>query len=286
MIAARSLLPTLLFTVLALTAFAANSILCRLALGEHSIDAASFTVIRLVSGVIALWLIVALRRGGAPVSQQGGWRAAFLLFLYAAAFSFAYLTLDAGVGALILFGTVQFTMILVSLYRGERLSPLEWAGVLLAFSGFVYLVSPGLSAPSFSGFILMTVAGVGWGGYTLLGRASSQPLLDTTANFTRALPFAIVLAPLILYQADVAKSGVVLAILSGAAASGVGYAIWYRALTGLSTTQAAVFQLLVPVIAALGGVIFLGEIVSLRFALAGLLILGGIALVIVGRSRP
>jgi len=283
-IAAPSFLVTLFFTCVALTAFAANSVLCRFALGEHSIDAASFTVVRLVSGIITLWIIVALRRANASVSKQGSWRAALMLFLYAATFSFAYLTLDAGVGALILFGTVQLTMIFVALYRGERLSSLEWIGVLLAFGGFVYLVLPGLSTPSFMGFMLMTAAGVAWGGYTLLGRGSRQPLLDTTANFSRTMPFVMLLVPVMFYQAHATTLGIVLAILSGAAASGVGYAIWYRALTGLSATQAAVFQLLVPVIAAAGGVLFMAEIISLRLILSGLMILGGIALVIAGRS--
>lgn len=276
---------TLLFTVVALIAFAANAVLCRLALGEQSIDAASFTIIRLTSGVVALGLILSLRGSGSAILRHGSWRGAFSLFLYAAAFSFAYLSLTTGTGALILFGSVQLTMILVSLYRGERLHAMEWSGVVLAFVGFFWLVLPGVAAPSPLGFALMTVAGIAWGAYTLLGRGSTRPLSDTAANFLRTLPLVALLVPIVLWHGHLTTQGVILAISSGAIASGVGYAIWYRALTGLNSTLAAVVQLSVPVIAAVGGVVFVAETISFRLALSTLMILGGIALAIGGRSR-
>lgn len=279
-----SLVTTCVFTAFALTAFAANTILCRLALGQHSIDAASFTVIRLASGILALWLIVALRGAHRHAHKQGSWLGASMLFLYAICFSYAYLTLETGTGALILFGAVQLTMILVSLYRGETLHATEWSGVTLAFVGFVYLVLPGVAAPSLMGFALMTLAGIAWGVYTLVGKGSKQPLLDTTANFTRTLPLLAIPVLFMLQHTQVTAHGALLAMVSGAIASGMGYAIWYRALTGLSGTQAAVLQLAVPVIAACGGIVFMAEQVSVRLILSGLLILGGIGMVIAGRS--
>lgn len=276
---------TILFTSLALVAFAANSVLCRLALGEQSIDAAGFTIVRLTSGAVVLGLILAFRRSDFAFKRHGSWRAAFMLFLYAASFSFAYLTLATGTGALILFGSVQLTMILISLYRGDRPGWLEWTGIVLAFGGFVWLVLPGVSTPSPLGFGLMTIAGIAWGAYTLLGRGSRRPLLDTAANFLRTVPLAAILVPIVLWHGHLTGQGMILAVSSGALASGVGYAIWYRALAGLSSTLAAVVQLAVPVIAAAGGVVFVAETISLRLALSTLVILGGIALVIGGRSR-
>lgn len=268
-----------------MVAFAANSVLCRLALGEQQIDATSFTVIRLTSGAVVLFLLCTVKRTGPILRGKGSWFGALMLFLYAATFSFAYLSLDTGTGALILFGTVQLVMIFYSLYKGEYLHALEWGGVLLASAGLVYLVLPGVSQPSLQGFLLMLVAGIGWGAYSLLGRGSSQPLLDTGANFIRTLPLVLLLGLAMLNHVDLTSRGVWLAILSGAIASGMGYALWYRALSGLTATQAAVFQLSVPVIAAVGGVIFMGEAVSLRLTLASLMILGGIALVITGRAK-
>lgn len=283
----------LLFTALALIAFAANSVLCRLALGTASIDAASFTAVRLLSGALMLYVLLVL--GGsarAPGAHQGGgsWAAGALLFLYAICFSFAYLSLDTGTGALILFGSVQISMIVLSLLGGQRLRAREWLGIVIAFGGLVYLVSPGVSAPSWSGFLLMATAGIAWGGYTLKGRASRDPLRDTTYNFIRSVPWVLIAFAAALFIGGArflhaSATGVVLAVLSGAIASGIGYTIWYLALRGLGATQAAVVQLSVPVIAALGGVLFVGEAVTQRLMIATLLILGGILLVIVTHRR-
>ncbi|WP_299195462.1 DMT family transporter [uncultured Amphritea sp.] len=286
----RPLLSTFIFTGFALLAFAGNSVLCRLALGEQSIDAGSFTVIRLISGIVSLLLLWYLTGGhktapGKQKAGRGSWSAALMLFIYALGFSYAYISLDTGTGALILFGAVQITMILVSLVRGTRLLWVEWLGLVLAFSGFVYLLLPVLNTPSLWGFILMTTAGMAWGIYTLIGRGSVNPLADTYFNFFRTLPLVILtlMFTLALGNAVLTVDGVLLAIVSGAVASGIGYAVWYRALSGLTAVQAAVLQLLVPVIAAAGGVVFTREVISVRLLIAALLVLGGILLVVVGR---
>jgi drug/metabolite transporter (DMT)-like permease len=277
-----SLLKTILFTGIALIAFAANSVLCRLALGDNTIDASSFTVIRLLSGAIVLFAILRFSNKSKPQSNNS-WLAASMLFLYAVTFSFAYITLDTGTGALILFGSVQITLIFLALMSGNRLLIIEWAGVLIAFAGFVYLILPGVSTPSLLGFTLMTIAGVAWGIYTLKGKGSANPLADTATNFIRTIPFLILLALFTFQHAQLSMEGIVLAILSGAIASGIGYSIWYAALAGLSTTQAAVVQLLVPVIAALGGIVFVSETITLRLFFSAIMVLGGIFLVVVGR---
>lgn len=272
-------------TLLALVAFASNSILCRLALGGGFIDAASFTTIRLLSGIAVLVLLASLqntKKEDAP-PQRGSWRAGAMLFAYAIAFSYAYLSLDAGTGALILFGAVQITMIAATLMTGHKLHATEWTGVIVAFAGLVYLNLPSASAPSLPGFVLMSIAGISWGIYTLLGRGSTAPLLDTQANFLRTLPFSLVLVPLIAWRGELSQPGVLLAVASGALASGVGYAIWYSALKSITSTQAAVVQLSVPVLAAAGGVAFLAEPVTLRLTVSALMTLGGILLVLVGR---
>ncbi|MBR9868674.1 DMT family transporter [uncultured Amphritea sp.] len=285
----RPLLATIVYTLFALLAFAGNSVLCRLALGEQSIDAGSFTVIRLFSGIIVLsmlwYLTQATQTKPGSITGRGSWSAALMLFIYALGFSYAYISLDTGTGALILFGAVQITMILVSLWRGARLLWVEWLGLGLAFSGFVYLLKPAINTPSLWGFILMMAAGIAWGIYTLIGRGSVNPLADTHFNFLRTLPLIILTLIITLALGDSVLSfnGVMLAVLSGAVASGIGYAVWYRALSGLSAVQAAVLQLLVPVIAAAGGVVFTDEIISVRLLLAALLVLGGILLVVVGR---
>ena len=277
---------TLFFTTCALIAFAANSVLCRLALNDETIDAASFTIIRLLSGAIALLIILRIStaiNGKKTSASQGSWTATFMLFLYAVTFSYAYNSLDTGTGALILFGTVQITIILITIFTGGRLHLTEWIGTLIAFSGFVYLVLPNVSTPSFSGFILMTISGIGWGIYTLKGRGSKNPLADTTKNFYLTTPLVIVLAVLTFQNLNVTTEGILLAIASGAIASGMGYTIWYIALGGLSATQAGVVQLLVPVIAAFGGVIFITETISFRLTISAIFILGGILTVILGR---
>ncbi len=276
-------LKIILCTCFALLAFAGNSVLCRLALGEHSIDAASFTVIRLLSGIAILLAIVYFRHPNVQPTAKGSWSAALMLFLYAVTFSFAYISLDTGTGALILFGTVQITMILVSMLSGNRLHVSEWLGVLLAFSGFVYLILPSLTTPSLTGFILMMSAGIAWGIYTLKGRGSVNPINDTAFNFARTLPFILILGAVFYRDVDISQQGVLLAMVSGALASGLGYAVWYTALGGLSATQAAVIQLLVPVIAAIGGVVFANEMISLRLILSSMMVLGGIMLVILTR---
>ncbi|MBY5920674.1 DMT family transporter [Ferrimonas balearica] len=274
-----------LSTALALIAFAGNSVLCRLALGGERIDAASFTAIRLLSGIVVLLLIVSLsQRKGTQVSR-GSWKAALFLFLYAITFSYAYMTLDTGTGALILFGAVQVSMMLFSFLSGDRFNPIEWLGLIMAFTGFVYLMLPGVSAPSLTGFILMSVAGIAWGAYTLLGRGAKNPLSVTNDNFLRTLPFTLVLLALTLNTQHLSFQGVLLAVLSGGVMSGIGYALWYMALSGLSAIRAAILQLLVPIIAALGGILFAGETLSGRLMLSSLMILGGIWAVILGKRR-
>jgi drug/metabolite transporter (DMT)-like permease len=269
-------------TMLAMLAFAANSVLCRLALARGSIDPASFTSVRIGSGVVTLWLILTLT-GRASV-KQGSWRAAFALFAYAAAFSFAYITLSAGAGALLLFGAVQATMVTTGLVRGERLTAAQWFGFTVALVGLGALLAPGAAAPPIGGALLMLAAGVAWGAYSLLGRGAVDPLAATAGNFLRALPMALLLLGLeTMFGTKLEPSGLVYAIVSGAVASGVGYTIWYAALPGLSPAQGASVQLSVPVITALAGTIALGEAITIRLSLSSLAILGGIALVI---ARP
>jgi drug/metabolite transporter (DMT)-like permease len=276
---------TALYTALTMVAFASNSLLNRLALGGESIDAVSYTSIRLISGALMLWLISSLQKNSAVPKIRGSWISASMLFLYAIAFSFAYLSLNAGTGALILFGTVQVTMILAALRSGERPQLLEWLGLLLALGGLVYLVLPGLEAPSLLGSALMTVAGIAWGVYSLRGRGTGSPLADTTGNFIRAVPLILAVRLITLGDVHLSQPGILLAVLSGAVASGLGYVIWYAALSGLTATRAAIVQLSVPVLAAWGGVVFLAEDISLRLILAGAFILGGIALAIWGRRK-
>lgn len=278
-------LQIILLTTLAMIAFASNSLLNRLALGQRSIDATSYTAIRLASGAVALFAIAYLQRKNDRTFLRGSRTSAALLFLYAITFSFAYLSLSAGTGALILFGSVQVTMILVAVRSGERPRPLEWIGLLFALGGLVYLVFPGLAAPSPLGSALMAVAGIAWGFYTLRGRGSQNPLEDTAGNFVYSLPMAMVVLLPAWRSVSLSTSGVLYAAISGALASGVGYVIWYAALRGLTSTRAAVVQLSAPVIAAWGGVILLAESVSARLVIAGVLILGGIALAVTGHTK-
>jgi len=284
--------PPVLLTLLALIAFAANSVLGRLGLEDGSTDPASFTTVRLAAGSLMLLLLVRLSRQDNGVRRgRGSWRGGCALFAYAACFSYAYVSLATGTGAVILFGAVQLSIILASLVSGYRLRPLEWLGVVLAFGGFVYLMLPGVDAPDPAGFVLMALAGVAWGFYTLIGRGSVSPLADTAFNFTRTLPMAALLlgAVLILSTPQLSPRSFLLAAASGALTSGVGYAIWYRVLPALTPTQAAVLQLLVPVLAAIGGVLLVDEPLTLRLVIAALLILGGILMVIQARrvkARP
>lgn len=278
----------ILSTILALIAFASNSVLCRLALGAESIDAASFTSIRLLSGIVVLMIILFMTQPKTVSLNKGSWNASFFLFLYAITFSYAYITLDTGTGALILFGSVQISMMLISFISGHRFHYIEWVGLFVAFFGFVYLVFPDLTTPSFTGFILMSIAGIAWGIYTLIGRGSRDPLGDTGCNFLRTLPFILILIAISYPHSVLSSNGIILAVLSGGIASGIGYTVWYIALTGLTTIKAAVLQLTVPVIAAAGGIVFAGEVMSLRLFLSSLMILGGILLVILGKQfvRP
>jgi len=278
-------LQNILLTTLAMIAFASNSLLNRLALGQDTIDATSYTTVRLISGAVMLFIISSLQRKTNSPKLRGSWVSAAFLFLYAITFSFAYLSLSTGTGALILFGSVQVTMIIVALRSGERPSPFEWAGLILALGGLVYLVFPGLTAPSPLGSALMTVAGISWGFYTLRGRGSQNPLGNTAGNFIYSVPMILVILLFSLKSTQISSIGIMYAILSGALASGVGYAIWYTALRGLTTTRAATVQLSVPIIAAWSGVVFLAENVSVRLFIAGILILGGIALALSGRSK-
>jgi len=268
-------------TSLTMFAFAGNSLLCRVALRSTGIDAASFTAIRLVSGAALLRLVVLVRRG--PRAKGGNWPSAFALFAYATGFSFAYVSLPAATGALLLFVAVQATMIGYGLWTGERLRPLQIVGLALALGGLVRLLLPGLAAPPPLGSVLMLGAGIAWGVYSLRGRGAKDPIRVTAGNFARAVPIAAVASILFLVAHGTARldrAGFGYAVASGAIASGVGYAIWYTALPALKATTAATVQLSVPVIAALGGIVFLGETVTLWFALASASILGGIALVI------
>jgi len=322
-------------------AFAGNSLLCRLALKQTSIDAASFTFVRIFSGAAALWLIMKMRRSvtevylsrrspakaydhrtfdGTPsplvdesetrvrfpspqsspsgrggsfsprekvrMRDAGNWLSALALFAYAAAFSFAYINLSAGTGALLLFGAVQATMILWGLGKGERLHARQLIGLTVALTGFVVLVLPGLSAPPFIGSILMIGAGVAWGIYSLRGQAEKNPINATTGNFVRAVPLAAVVSIVLFPWAHLDRAGTGYAVLSGAIASGVGYVIWYTALLGLKATSAATVQLSVPVLAATGGILLLGEPVTLRYLVASIAVLGGIALVVIEKHHP
>ena len=274
---------TVLLTVVAMLAFAANSLLCRLALGHRLIDAATFTTVRVISGALTLSLFVLLRRRPRDRSTAN-WRSAVMLFTYMAFFSFAYLSLSAGTGALVLFGAVQLTMFIVALREGEQFSLLSWAGLTAAIFGLLYLVSPGLTAPDPLGAVLMAVAGIAWGFYSLLGRGASDPLEATARNFVYSVPLVLIVSLFFLHDFSSSRDGLALAVASGAIASGCGYVIWYAALAGLTGTRAATVQLTVPVIAAFGGVILLSEQITLRLVIASVATLGGVAIVVAQRA--
>ncbi len=268
-------------TVIALIAFAANSILCRLALGDASVgaDPVSFTGVRLLSGAIVLGALARARSSAPELARS--WLPAALLFLYAAAFSFAYVSLTTGTGALLLFGSVQLTMLARAIVAGERPEAREWGGLCVAFGGLVVLVFPGLAAPSVVGSALMIGAGAAWGAYSLVGRGVADAVGATARNFARAIPFAVALAAIATALGHAFRldaRGAALAVSSGALTSGLGYVVWYAALAGLTRTHAAAVQLAVPVLAALGGIVFLGEALAPRLVVASVLVLGGVAL--------
>lgn len=269
-----------LTTLVAMLAFAGNSLLCRVALRDTAIDPGSFTTLRIVAGAVTLWLIVRLRSQNAAPAGAGNWISALALFVYAAAFSYAYVDLSTGTGALLLFGAVQATMIGVGLWRGERLGGAQTAGIVLAGAGLIGLLLPGLSAPPLAGALLMLASGVAWGIYSLRGKGSGDPTRVTTGNFIRAMLPAALLSLATLPLARIDPAGVAYAIASGALTSGIGYAIWYAALPHLRATTASSVQLSVPVIAAIGGTVFLTEPLTARLVLASVAVLGGIALVI------
>ena len=274
---------TAALTALSLVAFAGNSVLARLALTRSTLDPASFTSIRLIAGALVLLLIFTLRRGTHTLG--GSWPSAAALFVYAAAFSFAYVQLTTGTGALLLFGAVQATMISVGVARGERLTAVQWSGLLCAYAGLVLLVLPGISAPPLRAAALMLTAGAAWGVYSLRARGSGDPIAATAGNFARAVPLTMLLSIVLRDARSLDARGIGAAVASGALASGVGYAVWYTALRSLRATTAATVQLSVPVLAALAGVLLLAEPVTLRLLGAGAAILGGVALVVLTPLR-
>lgn len=274
------------YTAFALVAFAFNSILCRLALKADEIDAVSFTAIRLVSGAVTLIAISGFFNK-ADNKGRGSWVSAFFLFAYAICFSIAYLSLTTATGALILFSSVQFTMIFVGLLRGERPGAMEWIGLALALGGLIWLVFPGLTAPPVLSSALMAAAGIAWGIFTLRGRGSKNAIGEMSGNFLRSVPMIIIVMLITLpffYQIKVSQNGIIFAALSGAVASGIGYLVWYAVLKHHTSTRAAILQLAVPALAAFGGAVILSEAVSLRLILASALILCGIGLAVAGKK--
>lgn len=261
-----------------MVAFAANSLLARAALVQTAIDPATFSSIRLLSGAVFLLLFVAVRYRKLPF-EAGSWRSAAALFVYAAAFSYAYTQLTAGTGALILFGAVQVTMLMVGFAKGDRFSPLQWLGFAIACLGVAYLLLPGVNAPAVSGTLLMMLAGVAWGVYTLRA-GSADPVLTSASNFARTLPMCLLLAVVAHRSMAVDDLGLIYAVVSGAITSGLGYVVWYRVLPNLRVVNAATVQLSVPAIAAVMGVVLLGEPMTVRLVAATFAILIGIAIVL------
>ena len=257
-------------------AFAANSILARLALLDDEAGAWTFSLIRLTSGAVVLAFLTRFSLRGA-----GSWRGAISLLIYVVGFSYAYLQLGAGLGALILFATVQFTMLGWALRSGERLHALQWAGFIIAFIALIWLLSPSSSGATGLAILAMIAAGIGWGAYSLIGRGATQPIMDTAGNFIRASVIAVLLSPLVVLIAPEpapTKTVIWAALASGVITSGLGYAIWYAALPQLTRARAGIMQLTVPALAALGGVIFLAEPLTTRLAVSTLVILSGVGL--------
>lgn len=267
-----------MLTVFAMLAFAGNSLLCRAALRDSQIDPTSFTALRLVAGAVVLWLLLSLR--GKVSKPSGSWAGALALFVYAAAFSNAYVDLDAGAGALLLFGAVQLSMVAWGLARGERLNGWQTVGMIMAGMGLAALLLPDASAPSLSASLLMVLAGSAWGAYSLLGKNNSDPMAATAGNFIRTLPMVALLGLATWNRLEWTGTGVIYALLSGGLASGIGYALWYAALPGLAAIQAASVQLSVPFITALAGMLLLGETLTASAMVAGIAILAGITLVL------
>ena len=280
-----------ILTLLAMIAFASNSLLCRAALKNTSVDPATFTFVRIASGAVMLWLIVTLRdRRSSPVTRHtslknGNWPSAIALFIYAAGFSFAYVSLSAGTGALLLFGAVQATMIFWGFSRGERLDVTETTGIAVALIGLVVLVFPGISAPPLLGSAFMLAAGIAWGVYSLRGRTATDAAAATSGNFLRAVPLAALISAVTFTRMRFDSLGVVYAAISGAITSGLGYIIWYSALSELRAASAATVQLSVPVLAATGGILLLHEPITVRYVIASIAIIGGIALVMIEKQR-
>ncbi len=273
-----------LCTAAALCAFAGNSLLTRLALDRTPIDSVTFSAVRLGAGAAMLLLVTAVNgRSRGPIA--GSWRSAAVLFLYTVPFSYAYVKLTAGTGALILVASVQLTMMLAALLAGERPHALQWLGLCLALAGLVYLVLPGLAAPSLLGSVSMALAGIAWGFYSLLGRGVTSPLEETTSNFVRTLPLVIIVGAMARTHLHLSSTGILLGLVCGAVTSGLGYVLWYAAVKGLSATRAALVQLPAPILAGAGGVIFLGEAISRRLMFAAFAVLGGIALTLIGREQ-
>jgi drug/metabolite transporter (DMT)-like permease len=283
--AINSIARPVIYTSVAMLAFAGNSIICRLALRDGAIDPATFTSVRLLAGAITLLLVFAITRRDTSLRSHGSWLSALVLFLYAIAFSYAYITLSAGAGALILFAFVQATMIALALWSGDRPGAPEWLGWLLAFAGVIWLVLPGVEAPPAGGALLMALSGIAWGVYSIRGRKESDALGSTTSNFLLSVVFVMALALATFAEAQISLRGIALAVVSGALTSGIGYVIWYAALDYLSAMQAALVQLSVPAIAALGGVLLLAEPVSMRLLVSSALVLGGISMALMHKWK-
>lgn len=260
-----------------MVAFAANSVLCRLALDGQLIDPYSFTSLRLLGGALILAPVSGLLTRGEGRTAGGNWPSGFALFAYAATFSLAYVYLDTGTGALALFGSVQATMISMGIRSGERPTAMQWLGLFIALGGLAYLVSPGITAPDPFGSLLMAIAGISWGVYSVRGRTESTPVLATGGNFARTVPMAAILFPLATSPLFAENAGIALAVISGSITSGLGYVLWYKTLPHLTATSAAIVQLMVPILAGIGGVLFLSEAVSPRLVVASILVLGGVA---------
>ena len=304
-----------LYTIIALIAFAANSLLCRMALADGAIDAWNFTAIRLLSGAACLGLIMllqahflkqnalkrkALKRTRLKQSslkqtalqqtgskEKGDWLSAISLVIYAICFSVAYQALDTGTGALILFSAVQLTMIGWGIYNKERLNGVQWTALLIALIGFIYLMLPSAAMPSLSGALIMAISGIAWGIYSIRGKTCVSPLRTTGFNFLRSLVAVPILALIgMSYLSTISMTGVILATVSGAIASGIGYSIWYVAMPLLKTTQSAVIQLCVPVLAAIMGVVFLSEQLTLEFIIASSVILGAVLVFTLNKDQP